>query len=171
LLKLNSKKSEVKMLEIIGLIFGGVSRLGQHWLELKDKDKERSHEAVMYTKQIELADKRAVHDQELRRMDSESAESKAEWEAMIAAINAQAEEAKSAGGWVAKLSASVRPMVTYWLLLVYSMAKLATLVLAVRAGEAFPSAVAALYTEADGALLASILSFWFVDRSLRKRGV
>jgi hypothetical protein len=159
------------MFEIIGLIFGGVSRLGQHWMELQDKDKERSHEAVMYDKQMALADKRAVHDQELRKMDAESAEGQAEWAAMIAAIQAQSQEASAAGGWVAKLSASVRPLVTYWLLFIYSVAKLATLLLAVNAGEAFTSAVAALYTEADGALLASILSFWFVDRSLRKRGV
>jgi hypothetical protein len=159
------------MLEVLGLVFGGLSRLGQHWMEMQDKQKEREHEAAMYVKQIELADKRAVHDQELRKMDVESAESQAEWAAMTAAIQAQADEASKAGGWVAKLSASVRPFTTYWLLVIYSIAKLATLVLAVRAGEAFPSAVAALYTEADGALLSSILSFWFVDRSLRKRGV
>jgi hypothetical protein len=159
------------MLEILGLVFGGVSRLGQHWMEMQDKQKEREHEATMYDKQMALADKRAVHDQELRRMDTESAESQAEWAAMTAAIQAQADEAGKAGGWVAALSASVRPLVTYWLMALYTLAKIATLWMALGAGVSFANAVAAAYTAMDGALLSSILSFWFVDRSLRKRGV
>lgn len=159
------------MFELIGLIFGGVSRLGQHWMELKDKDKERSHEAVMYDKQMALADKRHEHDADLRRMDAAAQDASAEWAALSAAVQAQAQEAQAAGGWVAKLSASVRPIVTYWLMALYSMAKLFTVILAMQGGVPFMTAAAAAYTEADGALLSSILSFWFVDRSLRKRSM
>jgi hypothetical protein len=32
------------MLEIAGVVFGGVSRLFQGGMEMKDKDKEREHE-------------------------------------------------------------------------------------------------------------------------------
>lgn len=158
-----------QMIEIIGLIFGGVSRLGQHWMELRDKDKERSHEAVMYDKQLALADKRFEHDADLRRMDVGAAESQAEWGALTAAVEAQAREAQAAGGWVAKLSASVRPAVTYWLMAIYTAAKVAMLYSALASGVPLPEAVRAMYSEADAALLSSILSFWFMDRSLRKR--
>lgn len=158
------------MIELIGLVFGGVSRLTQHWLELKDKDKERSHEAVMYDKQITLADKRFVHDADLRRMDAAAADSSAEWVAMTAALQSQSQEAQAVGGWVAALSASVRPVVTFWLMALYTMAKVFTIAIATQAGVPFLTAALQAYTEADGALLASILSFWFVDRSLRKAG-
>lgn len=158
------------MIEILGLVFGGISRLAQHWLDLSDKDKERSHEAVMYDKQIALADKRFEHDADLRRMDAAAADSSAEWVAMTAALQAQSQEAQAAGGWVAQLSASVRPLVTFWLMALYTMAKVFTVVLAVQGGVPFLTAATQAYTEADGALLASILSFWFVDRSLRKVG-
>lgn len=157
------------MFELIGLIFGGFSRLAQHWLELKDKDKERSHEAVMYDKQLALADRRFEHDADLRRMDAASADATAEWSALTAAVQAQASEAQAAGGWVAKLSASVRPVVTYWLLALYSLSKLFAIGVALKANEPFLLAVSGVYGEADAALLFSVLSFWFMDRSLRKR--
>lgn len=156
------------MFELLGLVFGGVSRLTQHWLDLKDKDKERSHEAVMYDKQIELADKRFAHDSDLRRMDAAAAETAADFNALQAAILSQAAEAKAAGGWVAKLSASVRPAVTLWLLALYTFAKVCTLFLSIKAGVPFAEAARAAYTEFDGTLLASVMSFWFADRSLRK---
>lgn len=157
------------MFELIGLIFGGVSRLGQHWLELQDKQRERNHEAVMFERQIELADKRQVHDAELRRMDAASAEVSAEWDALATAVRAQADEASKAGGWVASLSASVRPIVTYWLLALYTLSKVFAIAISINGGEPFLLAVQAVYTDSDRMLLSSILSFWFMDRSLRKR--
>lgn len=158
------------MFELIGLVFGGVSRLAQHWLDLKDKQAERTHEATMYDKQIELADKRFQHDSELRSMDIAAAETASDFEAMRAAIEAQAREAQAAGGWVAKFSASIRPGVTTWLMLLYSMAKGAQLYLALSAGTGLGDALNAAYTQYDGMLLNSVISFWFADRSLRKRG-
>ena len=40
------------MFELLGLVFGGVSRLSQHFLDLRDKQKEREHEAVMFDLQV-----------------------------------------------------------------------------------------------------------------------
>ena len=158
------------MIELFGLIFGGVSRLAQHWMELSDKDKERSHEAVMYDKQVALQATNFAHDVSLKTMDAAAADAQAEWAAMVAGVQAQAAEAQAAGGFVAALSASVRPLVTYWLMALYSMAKTAMLFTALHTGVPFAEAVRAMYTEADAALLSSILSFWFLDRSLRRKG-
>lgn len=86
------------------------------------------------------------------------------------AIKAQAAEAEAAGGWVASLSASVRPMVSYWLMFVYTVAKIATVHLALKSAAPLADAVRNAYTEFDGAMLGSIISYWFADRSLRKAG-
>lgn len=159
------------MFELIGLIFGGVSRLGQHWLELQDKQRERTHELGMYDKQIEMADKRAVHDQALRRMDAESAEATAEWAALATAVQAQADEASKAGGWVAKFSAAIRPFLTFWhAVVIYTAVKVALFVLAFTNGISWESAIVQIYGDADRALMMSMVSFWFMDRSLRKAG-
>lgn len=157
------------MIEIFGLVFGGISRLAQHWMDLKEKDRERSHEAVMFDKQIAMADKRFDHDAALRKLDAESADSAAEWQALQTAIDAQAREAAAAGGWVAALSASVRPVLSYWFAVIYTIAKFAAFYMALHAGVEFGTAVKALYTEFDGAVFASVVSFYFADRALRRK--
>lgn len=156
------------MFELLGIVFGGASRLAQHWMELNDKEKERQHEAVMYDKQIALQDRRIQADQELKAMDVQSIKDQSELDALMTAIQDQSAQAKAAAGWVLSLSASVRPIVSYWLLIIYSCAKGATLYMALKSGVGLAEAVKASYTEFDGAMLGSVLSFWFADRSLRK---
>lgn len=158
------------MFELIGLIFGGASRLFQHWLDMQDKQRERDHEAVMYDKQIALADKRFEHDAALRRMDGEQAEAAAEWEALRAAVDAQAREAAAAGGWVAKFSASIRPFLTVWhLVILYTAVKGAMLLVAMQSGQGAFAALLQVYGPEDKALAFSMAGFWFQDRALRRR--
>ena len=157
------------MFELLGLIFGGASRLAQHWLDLSDKDKERDHERRMFEQQVQMQDKRFAHDSELRTMDMAGQEAANEWDAIAEAARAQAEESKAAGGWVLSLSASVRPILSYWFVLLYTVAKFATLYLAMKDGVGFAIAARAAYTEFDGTILAAIVSFYFADRSLRKK--
>lgn len=158
------------MIEALGILFGGVSRLGQHYLEGKDKDKERLHEAVMFDKQIKLQEQKAVSDTDMRKMEISASSNMGELNALTDVIKAQGEEAKSAGGWVANLSASVRPVLSYWVYLLYTISKLMSLFIGVSLGLPLQSIASLLYTEFDGALLGSITSFWFMDRSLRKIG-
>ena len=157
------------MVELFGLIFGGLSRLAQHWMDLRDKDKERAHEAVMYDKQLALADKRFVHDAEMRQMDVAATDAAAEWQALQAAVQTQASEARAAGGWVAKFSAAMRPLLTFYhAILFYTAAKAAMLVIALDGGLPAAEALASIYTEFDRALCGSMVGFWFQDRALRK---
>lgn len=157
------------MLEIAGIIFGGASRLFQGWMELKDKDKEREHERLMFDKQVALQAQKAEADKELRQMDVDSAQNSKELDALMTALQAQSAEATAAGGWVLKLSASVRPVISYWLLLIYTAAKAASFYLALEKGNSIADAVLLIYTSFDGALLGSIVTFWFADRSMLKR--
>lgn len=157
------------MIEALGIVFGGVSRLVQHHMDLKDKDKERDHEHRMLDKQVEMQDKRMAHDADLRRMDTAAAADLADLGALTAAIDAQSKEAVAAGGWVTKLSASIRPMLTiYHAILVYSSVKVATFYVATQSGLAWPEAMLHIYGEFDRALLGSMVSFYFADRALRK---
>lgn len=158
------------MFELLGIVFGGVSRLTQHYMEMQDKQKEREHEANMFEKQITLQTQRIDAERDLRQMDMDTQRDTNEANTLAEAIKAQAQEAQAAGGFVAELSASVRPVVSYWLLLIYSVAKGATLYIALQSGTPLAEAVGKFYTEFDGALLGSIVSFWFADRSLRKAG-
>jgi len=156
------------MLELLGIVFGGLSRLGQHYLDMQDKDKERVHELAMFDKQVALQAQKTDAERDLRRMDADSAKDTGELNALVQAISSQAAEATAAGGWVLSLSASVRPITSYWLLAIYTASKAAILYLDLTANIGIAEALKAAYTEFDGALLGSIMSFWFADRSLRK---
>lgn len=157
------------MFELLGIVFGGVSRLTQHFMEMKDKQKEREHEAVMFDKQIALQSQKDTAEKELRQMDVDAARDMKDFDLLISGINAQVEESKNAGGWVSKLSASVRPVISYWLLIIYTSSKVAGLYILLNMDNVgLAEAIRASYTEFDGAMLGSIVSFWFADRSLRK---
>ena len=156
------------MFELIGLIFGGASRLAQHFLDLRDKAAERDHEYRMYEQQVALADKKYASDASMRQMDAAAAETAGDISLLVTALNDQSTQAKAAGGFVLSLSASVRPVVSYWLMLLYTCAKAASLYITLQSGAPLAEAVRAAYTEYDGTLMASIVSFWFADRALRK---
>lgn len=160
------------MFELIGLIFGGVSRLGQHWMDLKEKDSERDHEYRMFEFQVQLADKKYAAEADMRRMDAESEERKGDTDALIAALTDQREQSKAAGGWVASFSAFMRPFLTFWhVVIIYTAVKVAMFVGVFDGGLSWHDALIQIYTDADRALCFSMASFWFADRALRNRFV
>jgi len=66
--------------------------------------------------------------------------------------------------WADALSVSVRPVITYWFMALYCAAKTAAFVGAMTAGVGWSAAVVQSWTEADQALWAGVLNFWFLGR-------
>lgn len=54
--------------------------------------------------------------------------------------------------------------VTYWFMLLYCAAKTAAFVAAITAGAGWGTAILHAWTEADQALWAGVLNFWFLGR-------
>ena len=102
---------------IFGSLIGGIFRLAPEVLKFFDKKNEREHELNMFNRQCELEQIRGQ--QKLAEIGAErdKAIDVGVMDAFNAAINQQAEMVKAAGGWSAALSASVRPVVTYWVIL------------------------------------------------------
>ena len=83
-------------------------------------------------------------------------------EALKEAVAAQAHQ--SGVRWADALSASVRPVITYWFMGLYCAAKTAAFAAAVTAGADWGEAILHAWTEADQALWAGVLNFWFLGR-------
>jgi len=83
-------------------------------------------------------------------------------EALKEAVAAQGQ--RSGVRWADALSISVRPVITYWFMALYCAAKTAAFVGALSAGVAWVPAIQATWTEADQALWAGVLNFWFLGR-------
>ena len=91
--------------------------------------------------------------------------------AFQSAIQQQTDMVKAAGGWAAALSASVRPVMTYYLLVVYGVVKICLAISQMRAGVPFVDVMPKLWSVDDMALLAGVVNYWILDRTLAKRGI
>ena len=156
---------------VIGSVLGGVFRLAPEVLKYFDKKNERLHELSMFARQCELETFRGQQKLAEIGAQREAAVDVGVMDAFNAAINQQAEMVKAAGGWAASLSASVRPVMTYYLLVLYGTAKTAAMVLAYYHGQALTEVLAKSWGSDDMALLTGVINYWMIDRSLAKRGL
>ena len=156
---------------VLGGLIGGIFRLAPEVLKFFDKKNERQHELAMFDKQCDLEKVRGQ--QKLAEIGAarDAALDVGVMDAFNAAITQQTEMTKAAGGWAAKLSASVRPVMTYYLLAMYGMVKIAFIVIAQQNGTPFAEALAKNWTTDDMALLTGVVNYWMIDRSLAKRGL
>ena len=156
---------------ILGSLIGGIFRIAPEVLKWLDKKDDRAHELEMFKNQCQLETQRSQS-----KLDEIGANHSTEIDAGVmaafnATINQQTEMVKAAGGWVASLSASVRPVMTYYLLLMYGIVKVCFMTMAFQSGTPLDHAIVSNWTPDDMALLSGIVNFWIIDRSLLKRGL
>ena len=156
---------------IFGSLLGGIFRLAPEVLKYFDKKNERQHELSMFDKQCELEKVRGQIKLEEIGAQKDMAIDVGVMDAFKAAINQQTEMAKAAGGWAASLSASVRPVMTYYLLLLYGAAKTASMVIAYHQDQSLAEVLKNAWGVDDMALLSGVVNFWILDRTLAKRGL
>lgn len=156
---------------ILGSVLGGLFRLAPEVLKFLDRKNERLHELKMFEQQCQLEAQRGA--QKLQEIGAQHAMAVdvGVLDAFKSAVEQQTEMAKAAGGWVASLSASVRPIVTYWILAVwtgvhcwYGYQGWAS---GLDATEVFKLMLSADFA----ALVAGTLNYWFLDRTLKQRGL
>ncbi len=156
---------------LLGSIFGGIFRLAPEVLKFFDKKNEREHELHMFSRQCELEQLRGQMKLAEIGANREAAMDVGVMEAFNNAITQQAEMVKAAGGWVASLSASVRPVVTYWVLFVWSFIHVWFAYNAWLNGAAPAEVFRTMMTPDFSALLSGTINYWFLDRTLKQRGI
>ena len=137
---------------------GGLLRLAPEIIKGFDRKNERAHELAMMEVEVRIAEKRMEH--EMRRVDA--AMTIAEMDAISAAVKEQGQTARAAGKFVAAISALVRPLVTYWFVVMYSAVKVVSMMMAVQAGGNWKEVLVTSWTDDDMAMLVMVLSFWFI---------
>lgn len=156
---------------ILGSLLGGVFRLAPELLKFLDKKNERQHELAMFDKQCELEKVRG--EQKLAEIGAQRdmAVDVGVLDAFKAAIDQQTDMVKAAGGWVASLSASVRPVVTYWILFIWSFIHVWFAWNGWLQGMPPTEVFKTMMTADFSALVSGTLNYWFLDRTLAKRGL
>jgi hypothetical protein len=156
---------------LLGSIFGGIFRMAPEILKYFDKANERKHELNMFKFQCDLEAQRGQQKLAEIGAQREAAIDVGVMDAFQSAIEQQATMVKAAGGWVASLSASVRPMITYWILFVWSFIHVWFAWNAWLAGAPATEVFKTMMTPDFSALLSGTINYWFLDRTLSKRGL
>lgn len=152
---------------LVGTLLGGVFRLVPEVMSLADKKNERDHELKMFDKQIQADNLRAQMAIEAERVKGDIALGAAELQAIIEATKAQGQI--TGVKWVDALSSLMRPIITFWwVIILYTVALGAQYYQMWSTNVATADAIMKLWGPDERAIVASIISFWFVDRSLRK---
>jgi len=147
---------------LLGGLLGGAYRLAPELLKWLDRKGERGHELSMQDKALEFEKLRGA-----QRMAEIGATADAAWntgaiDALKESIIAQGQ--RSGVAWADALSISVRPIITYWFMLLYCSAKTAMFMAAINADVNWSTAIQSTWTEGDQALWAGVLNFWFLGR-------
>jgi hypothetical protein len=145
---------------LLGSLLGGVFRIVPEVMKLWDAKNEREHELKMLGKEMEFAQIKG----EISMREQETVLMGKELDAMTEALKEQGETARASGQFISAISAAVRPLVTYWFVTLYSIVKLASILMAIDAGAEWKEVLVSSWSEDDMALLMMILTFWFVGR-------
>lgn len=156
---------------ILGGFIGGIFRLAPEVLKYFDKKNERMHELAMFDKQCDLEKVRGQIRLEEIGAQRDMAVDSGVMDAFNSAIQQQADMVKAAGGWAASLSASVRPVVTYWVLFIWSFVHVWFAWNAWLQGMPSADVFKTMMTPDFSALLSGTINYWFLDRTLKQRGL
>jgi hypothetical protein len=157
---------------VIGSLLGGLFRLAPEILKWVDRKDERKHELAMFQQRCELEKQQGS-----QKLAEIGAQHQADVDtgvvaALHEAIRSQTDMVMSAGpGWVTTLSASVRPIVTYLLIGVYLMLQVWMAGAILVSGGAVADVFKFVITPDYVALVAGILNYHFLNRTLEKRGL
>lgn len=133
---------------LAGVAVGGLFRLAPEVLQLLDRFYERKHEARMLQLEMEFAKHKVGHG-----MYTPTPGDAGELEAILAAHAQQNRVVAKLGGWIEKLSASVRPAIAYWLVALYTFMKVAFV---------------QTWQNEDYMILSSIITFYYLNRTMSK---
>lgn len=154
------------LLSILSALGGGLLRLLPEILGFLHKREDNAHELAMLDKQVQLEQLRT--EGKLREIETQGS-----FDQVIALLEAQktalqGQMQKTGIRIVDVLNFLVRPIVTYNLLALYMLHKIAGAVILYASGTPLSSVFVQIYTAEDMAMLWGILSFWFVGRVFDK---
>lgn len=153
---------------LVGSLFGVISRMTPEVLKWLDRKNERTHELAMFDKQLVADQQKSEQATHLAQITGDNTIAAAEIEALIEATKAQSTQ--TGVRWIDALSALMRPVITFWWVIVlYTLSFFAKYWVLAQTGILPLSAIHALWGSEEKAIVASIIAFWFVDRSLRQK--
>jgi hypothetical protein len=129
---------------------------------------DSEHEYRMTQLQLDIDKARAQQALDLAHTNNQAALDQADLSLLSDAIKGQS--TLTGVKFIDGLSSSVRPILTYWwCIILYTLYKLTLMYSAFHNGISWADLAPIVMTEFDRSVMASIISFWFVDRAIRRK--
>ncbi len=173
------------ILSLIGMLGGGAMRMLPEIMAFFNKKTDNDHELALLDRQVALEQTKAAGQLEIVKQqgvdalaqiganaDRDAANSSAtDALAMLDMQKAamQAQMQKTGITWVDALNFLVRPLTTYYLLVLYGISKVALFMVAWHVNQDLWGAVLKIYDQEDRAMLSGILAFWYTGRVFDKK--
>ena len=141
------------VLALLGSGLGGAMRLIPELLKGKAETKNREHDYRMAELQLKIAQEHGVAG--LATIQAQALSQAIQGQSQITGVR-----------WVDAVSSTVRPFVTYWWMLLFTIYKVCAILVAWQATTSLADFADQIWTENDWAILSTILGFWFVDRAI-----
>jgi hypothetical protein len=154
---------------LIGTLLGGLFRMAPEVLKWLDRNNERAHEVTMFDKQIELDKTRTTNELALEKSKGDFVLAGKDIDALIAGAKAQA--MVTGVKWVDAINSLMRPAITFWWVIVLQTAVMVATVISLSGSSGgYLDALMKIWGPEEKSIVASIISFWFLDRVLRRPG-
>lgn len=155
------------ILTLLGGSLGGILRFIPEIMKMWTSRQDQAHEYKMTLLQLDIDKARAGQAIDLVHAQGEASQMAGEMQAYIEAIKGQS--VMSGVPWVDAMNQSVRPVVTYWWMCIFTIYKVATIWAACLKWTNLDDFLTKLWTSQDAGILAMVLGFWFCDRAIRKQ--
>lgn len=155
------------LLTLLSMLGGGLMRLLPELISFFNKKTDNAHELAMLDRQFELEKTRAQSRMEEIQVSGDYSQALALLDTQKEALRGQMQ--RTGIRIVDMLNFLVRPLTTYYMLILYGVFKVALFAVTVNSGIPVFDTIVRVYDEEDRAILSGILSFWFVGRVFEKK--
>jgi hypothetical protein len=155
------------LITVLGGMSGGLLRLAPEAFKLFDRHNERKHELALGEQQAKLLQLQSNTRLDEVRTQSEATQAAQALQALSDSIKAQA--TPTGIKWVDALSALVRPFWTFLVLGMWASVKVVDVAFATARNLPWEEMRPVVWSAEDAGMLATLATFWFLDRVIRKQ--
>ena len=154
------------LLTLLGGGLGGLLRFVPEIFKLFTEYKDREHEYRMTQMQLEIDKARSAQAIDLVHAQSAAAQVVEEMKAYTTALEGQSK--MSGVLWIDALNQSVRPVLLYWWMILFTLVKALTIGMAVSEFTTMAVFISQVWTPQDAGILSMMIGFWYVNRTIRE---
>ena len=153
---------------LISFLSGGLPRLLDFFQDKSDKKQELALAQLQIERELQLKKAGLEVQERIEAIELQGIESRAMVDEKTAMYNHDIEIGRGASRWVINLRASVRPVITYGMFMLFAFVEIFGFYYATQSDVDFITALQTLWNKDTQIIWASIVSFWFGTQAFKK---